>query len=177
MFFHWSLRDSQFPQVSRTLLSILVVLNNAVVWMVSTCPPTSKSSSPFSNSLVTVSIAPIIIGIIVTCMFHCFFQFPSKVEVLILLFTFFHFYSVVSQDSKVDYFVTSLFFFCWLLSSLVFWPRLGDPCECRVNVIISDRCWVLHIPFVRMIKFKFLARLPVDHLTDPIMSSLILLLR
>ena len=103
MVFHWSLSDSKSPQVSRTLLSILAVLNNAVVWMVSSRPPTSKFSSPFINTLVTVSNAPITIGKIVTCMFHSFFQFPSKVEVLIL-FTLFQFYSVVSRDSKVDYF-------------------------------------------------------------------------
>ena len=115
--FYWSLSDSKSPQVFRTLLSILAVLNNAVVWMVSTRPPTSKSSSPFSNPLVTVPNAPFTIGIIVTCMFHSFFQFPSKV----LLFTFFQFYSVVSRDSKVDYFASSLFFnfffffCCWLL--------------------------------------------------------------
>ena len=58
MVFHWSLSDSKSPQVSRTLLSILAVLNNAVVWMVSTRLPTSKSSSPFSNPLVTVPNAP-----------------------------------------------------------------------------------------------------------------------
>ena len=74
MVFHWSLRDSKSPQVSRTLLSILAVLNNAVVWMVSTRPPTSKSSSPFSNPLVTVPNAPITIGIIITYMFHSFFN-------------------------------------------------------------------------------------------------------
>ena len=100
MVFHWSLRDSKFPQVSRTLLSILAVLNNVVAWMVSTYPPTSKSSSPFSNPLVTIPKVPITIGIIVTCMFHSFFQFPSKVEVLILLFTFFQFYSVVAGTAK-----------------------------------------------------------------------------
>ena len=83
--------------------------------MVSTRPPTSKSSSPFSNHLVTVPNAPITIGIIVTCMLHSFFQFPSKVEVLILLFTFFQFYSVVSRDSKVDYFASSPFFFFLLI--------------------------------------------------------------
>ena len=66
MVFHWSLGDSKSPQVSRTLLSILAVLNNVVVWMVSSRPPTSKSSTPFSNPLVTVSNAPIKIGIIVT---------------------------------------------------------------------------------------------------------------
>ena len=117
MVFPWSLSDSKSPQNSWTLLSILVVLNNAVVWMVSTCPPISKSSSPFSNPLVTVPNAPITIGIIVTCMFYSFFQFPSKVEVLIPLFTFFQFYSVVSRDSKVDYFASSLlfFFFFWII--------------------------------------------------------------
>ena len=78
MVFHWSLSDSKFPQVSRTLLSILAVLNNAVVCMVSTRPPTSKSSSPFSNPLVTVPNAPIIIGIIFTCMFLSFFTSLAK---------------------------------------------------------------------------------------------------
>ena len=40
--------------------------------MVSTRPPTSMSSSPFSNPLVTVPNAPITIGIIVTFMSHSF---------------------------------------------------------------------------------------------------------
>ena len=70
---HWSLSDSKSPQVSRTLLGILAVLNN-VVWMVSTRPPTSKSSSPFSNPLVTVPKAPITIVITVAFMFHSFFN-------------------------------------------------------------------------------------------------------
>ena len=99
MVFHRSLSDSKSPQVSRTLLSILAVLNNVVVCMVSTRLPTSKSFSSCSNPLVTVPNAPITIGIILTCMFHSFFQFPSKVEVLILLSTFFQFCSVVSRDS------------------------------------------------------------------------------
>ena len=78
MVFHWSLSDSKSPQVSRTILSILAVLNNVVVWMVSTRPPTSKSSSPFSNHLVTVPNAPITIGIIITCMFHSIFNFLAR---------------------------------------------------------------------------------------------------
>ena len=57
--------------------------------------------------LVTAPKAQIII---VTCIFHSSFQFPSLVEVLILLFTFFKFYSVVTWDSKVDNFACSLFF-------------------------------------------------------------------
>ena len=42
--------------------------------------------------------------------------------------------------------------------------------------IFQDSCWVVHIPFVRMVKFKFLAHLPVDHLVHQVVSSLILLL-
>ena len=74
MVFHWRLSDSKYPQVSRTLLSILAVFNNAVVWMVSTRSPTSKSSRPFNKPLVTVPKAPITIGITVTFMFHSFFS-------------------------------------------------------------------------------------------------------
>ena len=73
MVFHWSLSDSKSPQVSRTRLSILAVLSNAVIWIVSTRPPISKSSRPFNNPLVTVPNAPITIGTIVTFMFHSFF--------------------------------------------------------------------------------------------------------
>ena len=72
MVFHWSLSDSNSPQVSTTLLSILVVLSNTVIWIVSTRPLTSKPSRPFNNPLVTVSKATITIGAIVTYTFHSF---------------------------------------------------------------------------------------------------------
>ena len=140
MVFHWSQRDSKSPQVSGTLLSILAILNNVVVLMDSSRPPTSKSSSPFSNPLVTVPNAPITIGIIVTCMFYSFFQFPSKVEVLIL-FTFLQIYSLVSRDSIIIIIIYSfrvfhisvrwwIFTGFWVTASLlkcpglvsVFWP-------------------------------------------------------
>ena len=68
--FHWRLSDSK--SLSRTLLSILSVFNNAVVWVVSTRPPTSKSSWLFKNLLVTVPNAPITTGIIIIFMFHSF---------------------------------------------------------------------------------------------------------
>ena len=110
MVFHWSMSDSKSPQVSRTLLSILAVLSNAVIGIVSTRPPTSKSSTPFNNPLVTVLKAPIKIGTIVTFIFHSFSQFSCKVEVLILLFAFFQFYSAVSWDGKVANFANHLFF-------------------------------------------------------------------
>ena len=91
MVFHWSLSDSKSPQVSRTLLSILAVLKNAVVWMVSTPPPTSKSSNPFSNPLVTVQNAQFTIGIIVTCMFHSIFNYLARSRYLSLFFHSFSF--------------------------------------------------------------------------------------
>ena len=99
-----SLSNSKSPQFSTTLLSILSDLNNAVVWMVSTCPVISMSSSSCTNPLQTAPRATITIGIIVTLMFHSFFKFSSKAEVLILLFTFFQFYSLVSGDSNYYYY-------------------------------------------------------------------------
>ena len=74
MVFHWNPSDSKSPQVSRTRLRILAVLSNAVVWIVSIRPPTSKSSRPFNNPLVIVPNAPITIGTIVTFIFHSFFN-------------------------------------------------------------------------------------------------------
>ena len=141
MVFYWNLSYNKSLQVSRTLLSILAILNIVVVWTVSTCPLISKSSSPFNNTLVTVPKKLITIGIIVTFMFDSFFQLPSKVEVLILLFTFVPFYSVVSKASKVHQStdIFSLFFSCWLLQSLVIWPRLVDPfiCQNPMGVYVS----------------------------------------
>ena len=123
------LNDSKSLQISRTLLSILAVLSNkGVVWMVSTRPPTFKSSSTFSNPLVTVPKAPITISITVICMLHIFF--PSKVEVLILLFNFFQFYSVVSRDSKVENFASSLLYLLIII-------RSGFLAEIRWSVCMS----------------------------------------
>ena len=63
---------SKSPQVSRNHLRILAVLSNAVVWIVSTRPPTFKSSRPFNNPLVIVPNEPITFGTIVNFMFHSF---------------------------------------------------------------------------------------------------------
>ena len=75
MVFQWSLSDSKSPQDSMARLRIQAVLSNAVIWIVSTRQPTSKSSRPFNNPLVIVPKAPITISIIVTFMFHSFFNF------------------------------------------------------------------------------------------------------
>ena len=70
--------------------------------------------------------APITIGIIVTFMFHSFFQFSSKVEVLIYFFTFFQFYSMVNRDSKVDNFADFLFFFFFFVDYYEIWSSGRD---------------------------------------------------
>ena len=49
--------------------------------------------------------------------------------------------------------------------------------ENLVRLIFQGGFWVVHIPFVRMVKFKLLAQFPVDHLANPVMSSLILSVR
>ena len=120
MVFHWSLSDSKSLRVSTTLFSILTDLNNAEIWMMSTRPLIFQAPQSFYHSFGD-------------CTqntnynwykrhFHIpqFFQFPCEVEVFILLFTFFQFYSVVTRDSKVHNFASSLssfffFFFFFLL--------------------------------------------------------------
>ena len=116
MVFHRSLSDSKSPQVSRTLPSILAVLNNAVVWMVSTRPPTSKSSSPFSNPLVTVPNAPITIGIIVTFKFHSIFNSLSRSR---YLFFFSHSFSFIlwSAGTAKSTILQVLFFLLIIIKS------------------------------------------------------------
>ena len=88
--FHRSLSDSKSLQVSRTLLSILADLNNAVVWMVSTLPLISKSSTLFISPLLTQPRVPITIGINVTFMFHSFFFISKQV-----IYPSFHFLSIL----------------------------------------------------------------------------------
>ena len=125
--FHWRLSESKSPQVSRTLLSILAIFNNAVVWMVSTRSPTSKSSRPFNNPLVTVPKAPITIGIIVTFMFHSFFNSPPRSRNLSL---FSHYFSFIlwSAGTAMSTILQILFLLLIIIRS-GFGPRLGDPFE------------------------------------------------
>ena len=114
---HWSLSDSKSPQFSRTLLGIQAVLNNVVVWMVSTHLPTSKSSSPFSNPSVTIPNAPITIDIIVTCMFHRFFNSLARLKYLSFFSHSFSFILWSAGTAKLT--ILQVLFFCWLLLGLV----------------------------------------------------------
>ena len=110
MVFHWRLSDSKSLQVSRILLSILAVFSNAV-WMVSTWLPTSKSSRSLNTPLVTMPKAPITIGIIVTFMFHRFFNSQARSRNLSLFSHSFSFILWSARTAKLTIFL----FFCWLL--------------------------------------------------------------
>ena len=138
MVFHWSLSDCKSLQVSRTPLSILSNQNNAVVWMISNCPLISKSPSPRINPLVTTKYANYNLY---HRHFHVplFFQFSCKVLVLISLFAFFQFYSLLRQNGKVHYLAGSLF-----MQTIT---RSGHLAELRRSVHISK--------FLRILCFSY----------------------
>ena len=120
-----------WQRVSRTLLSILTVLNNAVVWMVSTHPPSSKSSNPWHNPLVTIPKAPITIGIIVTFMFHSLFNSLTRSKYLSYFSHFFRFIVLSAGTAKSTVLQILFFFF------LVIIIRFGLLAEIRWSVCMS----------------------------------------
>ena len=153
MVFHWNISDSKFPKVSRTLRSILADLNNAVVWMVSTHPIISKSSSPCSSSLVTVPSAPIT----VTFMFHSFLSSRPRFS---YLFPFSLSFSFILLSART---ANPLFGKFSLLLSLLL-----------SRLILQNGFRIVQIPIVRMVKFKLLAQFSMDYLPHPVVSCLIL---
>ena len=124
MVFPWRLSESKSPQVSRTLLSLLAVFNNAVVWMVSTRPQISKFSRPYNNPLVTVPKAPITIGIIITFMLHSFFNSLARSRYLSLFSYSFSFilWSVCTAKSTI----LQIFFFFFFVDDYKAWSSGRD---------------------------------------------------
>ena len=138
---------ASLPQVSRTRLRILAVLSNAVVWIVSIRPPTSKSSGPFNYPLVIVPKAPITMSTIVSFMFYSFFNSLARSRYLFFFSLPFRLYSVVHRDGKVANFANSLFVFVDLRHSLErarrrHWP----PCQCTQNgiYVLQPNRWHFH---------------------------------
>ena len=70
--FHWSGNDSNYLQISRTLLSILGDLNNAVVCGVSILSLIFQFFQFFCKPSETIPSATTTTSIRVTLMFHCF---------------------------------------------------------------------------------------------------------
>ena len=147
--------------------------------MVSTRLPTSKFSCPFNNPLVTVPNVPITIGIIVTCMFNRFFNSLARSRYLSF---FSHFFSLILWSAETEKSTNLQVPFFFVVRSGLLVEIRGSVCMSKSHrsfmcVILLDRCWVVHIPFVNMVKSKFLSHLPVDHLAHQVVSSLIFLLR
>ena len=130
---HWGLSDCEFPQVSSSPLRILAVLNNTIIWIVSTRQPTSKSSRPFNNPLVIVPNAPFTTGTIVTFMFHSFFNSLARSRGT---YPSFHFPLDLFCGPKQSrqFYRFSFFFFCWLL-----WGRLLAGIRWSVCMLKSHR--------------------------------------
>ena len=178
MVFHWGLSDNKSPQVSRTLLSILPILNNVVVWMVSTRPLISKSSSPCTNPFVTVPRALITIGIIVTFMFHSFFNSLARSRYLSVfshsfIFILWSAWTAKSTILQVFFFFFLLIVIIWLSDrDLAIRLYLEIPKE-FMRLILWDRFWVVHIQFVCLVKPQLLAEFAVDHLAHPVVPILL----
>ena len=177
----WGLSGSKSPQFSRTLLSILTVFNNDVVWMVSTRPPTFKSCNPFNNPLVTVVKAPITIGIMFTFMLYCSLARSRYLSFISISLSFILWSARTTKLTILQ--VLFFLFFSFLLITIrscllaeIMWSVCMSKSHWSLCVILQDRCWIVPIRFVRMVKFQFLAHLPVDYVAHPVVSSLIFLL-
>ena len=169
MIFLWSLSDNKSPQVSRTILSILANLNNAVVWMISNCPLISTSSSPFINPLLTVPSAPRKIGNTINFMFHGFFSSLARSTYFSLFSLPFSFtrWSAGRVKSTIRWVLISFFFFLFFFSFFVDYHLVRSSGrndmirlylripENFVRLVLYDGFLVVHIQFVHMSKFEF----------------------
>ena len=158
MVFYWSLSESKIPQVSGTLLNSLTGFHNVVVWMVSTRPLVSMFSGLCIHPLVIVPRAPITISIIVTFIFHSFFNY-------------------LAWSRYLSFFSLSFNFTQWsagtAMSTML---KVLNTTEKTVRLIFLDSFCVVHISFVLRVKFQFLVYFPLDHLTHSAESSILPLL-
>ena len=111
--------------------------------MVSTRPPTSKSSSPFNNPLVTVPKTQITIGIIVTFMFHSVFNSLARSMYLSLFSHSFSFILWSAGTAKLT--ILQIFFFFLLLIII----RSGLLAEIRWSICMSKSHRNLCVSFSR----------------------------
>ena len=96
----------------------------------------------------------------------------------------FNFFSVVCRGSKIYNSASCIFFVVVVDDYYKIWSSGRDYMIrlyhklllVSLRFILQERFWVVHIPFVYMVKFKFLAHFPVDPLSHPVLSSLTLLL-
>ena len=112
--------ESEWHRVSQILLSILVLLNNIVVWMASILPWLFNCSNPLFKHLGTIPKVPAITGITISCMFNSFFSSLARSKYLSIF--------------SLSFIFTSLFLF--INSTLVLCPvRWG----CRIHWLFLCR--------------------------------------
>ena len=181
---HESLSNSKFILVSNILLCTLADLNNTVVWMVSTRPLISKSSSPRTNHLEAIPSAIIKISITVTSMFHSFLVHWQSLGTY-LSFRFLSVLSCGQQERQCPLFSSScfflffsfFFFFFGLSLGLVVKPKLDDSFvsqnskEFWASHFLE---WILNRVYTICLYGQLFAQFPVGYLAHPVMSSLIL---
>ena len=127
----------------------------------------------------------------VTFMVHCFFRSLVGSQYLSLFLLSFSFFlrsaGTLKSTNRLFLFFFSLFYF--ILKNFFFffyfdnvWSSGRDEIRLYLKIqnnleclIFKDGFWVAHIPFVRMVKPKFLARFPMNYLPHKVVSSLILL--
>ena len=115
--------------------------------MVSIRPPTSRSPSPFNNPLATVLKSPITIGMIVTFIFHSFFNSLARSRYLSF---FSHSFSFIQpgqqsrQFCKYSFFL--IFFFVFFLLIIISFGLLA---EIRWSVCMSKSHRSLCVSFSR----------------------------
>ena len=114
--------------------------------MVSTHAPTSNSSSPFSNPLVTIPNAPITIDIIVTCMFHSFFNSLARSRYLSF---FSHSFSFIQSAGTKKSAILQVLFSFFLFFFLLIIIRSGLLAEMRWSVCMSKSHRSLCVSFSR----------------------------
>ena len=152
--------------------------------MVSTRSLISASSCFLNNCLMIVSSAPIKIGITITFMFHSFFFILEESLVNYHSFRFLSVLPFCQSERESPIFGRFSFFFflftvirpicltnirkfvCITKSKIIFLPPISE-----------DLFWVVYIPFVRMVKFKFLVHFPVVNFPQSAVSCLIFFLR
>ena len=147
--------------------------------MVAILPLISESFSPCTNPLVTVPWNLFTISITVSFIVHSFFSvllqdrstYPSFYFPSVLP------YGKVEQQNPLLRRSSFSFFFSFFLT-ITMSGRLAEMwwsvCISKFQRILCVSLRVVHIPFVRMVKFYILARFPVDHPPHPVMSIFIL---
>ena len=152
--------------------------------MVSTRPLISKSSCPFNNPLMIVPRVPFTSGIIVTFMFLIFFNSLARSRYLSffsLSFNLTLFLSILHCRYTAKF---TIFQGLFLLLMIIRSGRLSEfrwsvcmsKSQRSLCIILQDGCWVVQIPFLRMVKLKWLAQFPVYQFAHPVVSCLILFL-